>query len=131
MAITVGGTTITFNDGTTQSTAATAGGAPAFLAVGAVMLLYNFARTSYAPNQNVTAANTGYGTDGLPGNSNPFGTSALRYGNVTVPGSSAYGVLTTAAVTGTWRCLSGVRTSTYDSCSDTTSAFPFLAIRTA
>jgi hypothetical protein len=95
------------------------------------MLLYNFSRTAYAPNQNVTAANTGYATNNLPANGIAFTLAALREGNVTVPGASAYGLLNTAAVTGTWRCLSGSSASVYDSCSETTQAFPFLAIRTA
>jgi hypothetical protein len=132
---TIGGTKtftngVRFNDGTVQTTAAVIA-APAFLAVGAVMVLYNFSATSYAPGSNVTAANTGYQTSTMATNTNAFPSAAQRDGSVNVPGAGSGAVGNTAAVTGTWRTLSGVSQAVYDSCSSSTAAFPFLAVRIA
>lgn len=129
MAITVSGTTITFNDATTQTTAA--GGVPSFLAIGSTMLLYNFSGTTYAPNSNVAAANTGYAS-GTTVNVFTLGQAVARSGNVTVPGASgSTSYPNTTAVTGTWRTMSSAYQRVYDACTGTTTAFPFIAVRTA
>lgn len=92
MAVTVSGTSITFNDATVQSTAATAPttaqvlSATAAASVGAVGT-YAFCRTADVA--------------GNPGNANPGTTvsgSSLRYSNV--------GNVNGPTPAGTWRCMS-------------------------
>lgn len=128
MAVTVSGTSITFNDASVQTTAA--GGVPAFLGVGSVLILYNFARTSYTTGATVNAANTGYPSGVTPTNFT-FNYSTGRTGNTTSPGPAPAGNLSTTAVTGTWRVASGAPQGYYDPCGNTSYAFPFLAVRIA
>jgi len=129
MAVTVSGTSITFNDGTTQTTAAV--NIPDFLAVGSLAILYNYSNSSFVPGNNLISASTGYATS-APAIS-AFN-SQVRNGNVTVPGAGQTGNgCNTAAVTGTWRALSFVRLRNYvNNCGvESTAGFPCLAIRIA
>lgn len=121
MTITVGGTAITFNDGTTQTTAA--GGAPAFGAVGSVaMLSYYNTSTAALPNSTVAGSSLYYPT-AVTYQSSPFsfnsessiGNLPNTYWSVTASGRSVSGPNSAAtapggssSVSGTWRCLSGV-----------------------
>ncbi len=109
---------------------------PANLAVGSIAILYNFSSSSYNMGDNVTSANTGYASAKpvITGQEIQyvFTTSAVRSGNVTVPGSpNNDNFPTTTAVTGTWRALSYANSRFYDGCSNRTWGKPFLAIRVA
>jgi hypothetical protein len=130
MAITVSGTSITFNDSTVQTTAA--GAIPANLAVGCVCILYNFARAGVIHGNNASTANLGYATNTIPNPYGPFGSTA-RAGNATTAGAGlGLGIyVNTATPTGTWRALGSVGPSSYSQCSGQTSAPSFLAVRIA
>lgn len=115
MAVTVGGTSITFNDGTTQTTAA--GGAPttaqvlsayggaSFGAVGTYAVLSVTSTSAYV-NSNGTASgsilrydtNTGYGIAGGTGTS--YSTSYTAFGGT--------------APSGTWKKMGGASVGYYD-----------------
>ncbi len=106
MAVTVGGTSITFNDGTTQTTAASAP-STAFGAVGTYALLMNASNTNNV-NVDVTVAgstlrynHTG-NTGAIPNNTLVSGT-VYRDNNSTYPGGGT-------APSGTWRKMSSGRT---------------------
>lgn len=125
MAITVSGTTITFNDGSTQSTAVSGSGVPSTLTgVGATNL---FAMTS---STAVTVGNTLSGsylfyigiTVGSVGDvPNPSGNRV----NATSTFTTTFGGATNTATcvgTGTWMCVgfATARGVTHDTCSNTT-----------
>jgi hypothetical protein len=136
MPVTVRGTDILFNDGTTQSTAASTG-IPANLAIGSIAVVYNFSGNKYIQGDTLPSANVGYVSASATGfygtGTQPFAsTFAYRSGNVTVPGSPINaGFPTTAALPGTWRSLSAAVPRDFNSYSNTTSGYPLLAIRIA
>ena len=99
MAVTVGGTSITFNDGTTQSTAAGAVTTTSVLnavagqaigAVGTVAVLLNWSTSDFQPNSTVAGSSLGRSTNQAA----PFGAQ-----------NSSSTTLGTAQ-SGTWRALS-------------------------
>lgn len=108
MAVTVGGTSITFNDGTTQTTAA--GGAPTTAQVlsatagataGAVGT-YAFLLVSNAASFSVSAGST-------------YAGSSLRFASNNA--NTVFGQTFSGTPAGTWRCM-GFATKTSSGCSD-------------
>lgn len=123
MPITVGGTTITFNDGTTQTTAA--GGAPAFGAVGSVLPLMNRSNSSPATGGTIAGSSLSYNyqttnagatvvsslNGNVPGASSICGTRAQQNNSSNTSGTT---------VSGTWMRLdSGVIYASYGNCCGT------------
>lgn len=125
MPTTLRNTDILFNDGTTQSTAAT--GVPSsFSAVGSIMWLVNWSTSNLFPGNTVAGSALLYVTGGTKSStqfilegSPPGGTSwsptntmnGVRTGNV-----GAYQPSNTSTLSGTWRVLSATvsRSSSYD-----------------
>lgn len=104
MAVTVGGTAITFNDGTTQTTAA--GGAPAFGAIGSVQALMIRANTDLATNSTIAGSSLSYNYTATANASVP----EIMGGNYTPLGSCRQQVNNSSntsgtALSGTWRRL--------------------------
>ena len=89
MAVTVGGTSITFNDGTTQSTAA--GGAPT-----TAQVLAAYAGATYGAVGSFCSAYNASASDILVGGT--IAGSSLRKQNVTT-------TIVSAGLAGTWRCM--------------------------
>jgi hypothetical protein len=128
MAVTVSGTSITFNDSTVQTTAF--GGLPANFAVGNFQTLFNCSRTNIISGDTAPAGPTAYATNsGTDGNGSVL---TVRSGNVSSPGASALAAYpNTAAVTGTWRACGAVGASAYNGCANVTNMYVFLAVRIA
>lgn len=132
MPTTLRNTDILFNDGTTQSTAAT--GVPSsFSAVGSVLWLVNWSTSNLFPGNTVAGSSLLYVTGGtksstsfilegsLPGGTIYSPTNVIqgeRNGNV-----GAYQPSNTSTLSGTWRVLSACtsRSSTYESSYNRTS----------
>ena len=136
MAVTVGGTSITFNDGTTQTTAAsgppttwnTVGSVAAFLYTGtSIIFAGNTVSGSYlfyvsargSSNIEITPFARTYGTNVL----NPGRTTAVSFG-------SAPNNITFTPVGGTWRALGTVSQNYTDVCGNAIPASG-LFVRTA
>ena len=128
MAVTVSGTSITFNDSTVQTTAF--GGLPANFAVGNFQTLFNCSRTNIISGDTAPAGPTAYATTSGDGGNGSVVT--VRSGNVSTPGAAAYpNYSNTAAVTGTWRACGAVGASQFNSCANVTNMYTFLAVRIA
>lgn len=126
MPTTLRNTDILFNDGTTQSTAAT--GVPSsFSAVGSVLWLVNWSTSNLFPGNTVAGSSLLYVTGGTK-NGTQFlleGTPplAVTYSQTNQMGGTKNGNLgafqpsNTSTLSGTWRVLSAAvsRTSVYDS----------------
>ena len=126
MPTTLRNTDILFNDGTTQSTAAT--GVPSsFSAVGSIMLVANFSTSSLLVGGTVAGssllytpigATAGQSTVTLEGGGTPTVWNALTLGRILgsrIGNAGAYQPSNTTALSGTWRVLSpmGARYSIY------------------
>lgn len=104
MALTLSGTTLTFNDSTTQSTAA--GGVPAHLAIGHVGLMLHTLNTKTFPGNNQSGGYLYKLTSGVP---SPRGIGDATYFQGHVVNSTAatinfmYNVGTSSNSAGTWR----------------------------
>ncbi len=97
------GTTLTFNDSTTQSTAA--GGAPAHLAIGHVGLMLHTLNSKTFPGNTQSGGYLYKLTSGVP---SPRGIGEVHYFNGHVVNSTAatinfYGSGTSSNSSGTWR----------------------------
>lgn len=126
MPVTVRGTDILFNDGTTQSTAA--GGVPAFGAVGSLGWFLCSSTSAAVPNSTISGANLFY-ISALPGStvdaSNPPVISLSATGDrrnassgfsATCPSINPSVNSTFTNLSGTWRLISHYRSKTfYDS----------------
>lgn len=119
---------VVFGDGTTIN-------GTALLQVGSVAQLYNFSRTGVLPGDtSLSSASLGYASSGtaLQISTIALGQSALRGGNVTVPGTpNNANSPTTTAVPGSWRSVSGVRASIYEGYANWTNAAAGLFVRVA
>lgn len=118
-------TGVTFGDGSTLSSTST------FLAIGSYALLFNYTTSNVAANTTtIAAANLGY-VSGFNGGAqgNQVGDISRRSNNVSVPGTGASGYVNTTAVSGTWRCVSGVKPADYDPCAGWTTARQGMFVR--
>lgn len=121
---------INFSDGTTMN-------GTTLLQVGMVAQLFNFSTSAALPGSTaIPSANLGYATSNSAANVSglTLGSLAGRSGDVTVPGAAgniANNFVSTTAVSGTWRMVSGVRIRERDGCANATYAYPCLAVRIA
>ena len=142
MAVTVRGTDILFNDGTTQSTAAGAGVPSSFGAVGTVALLCYFGTANLAAGDSVAGSDLRYSTgrsftptysgryntvflEGTDSGGTPYAriSYSLWSGYKVVAGNVGYAAPSnTAALSGTWRALEQMvgRQTTYAGYDNTT-----------
>lgn len=122
MAITVSGTTITFNDGSTQSTAATGTGVPSTLTgVGATNLFAMTYGTTVTVGSTLSGSylfylsftNTAQGSASVGDVPSPSGNRVNATATFTFTGGTA-----TSVGTGTWMCVgyTPVRYAQYDNC---------------
>lgn len=125
MAITVSGTTITFNDGSTQSTAASGTGVPStLLGVGATNMLACSYGSTISVGSTISGSYLFYYSTNLNNTGNIVQVSGNRV-NATSTFSALFGGVSgtaTSAGTGTWMCVSyaGMNASNYDNCNSAT-----------
>lgn len=124
MAITVSGSTITFNDGSTQSTAASGTGVPStLLGVGATNLFVSSSSSSIATGNTLSGSYLFYVStaNGL----NTYVFPSLNRVNATATFTTTFNGATGTAYsvgTGTWMCVGfgASPAASYDSCNNGT-----------